>query len=481
MIKNHAQPKLENMLNRARPAVPGGVFSSPSRDRHKEAPPNMRFGIILVLIVLVLIVLSGSAWPKQNSYRTLTTEEMLEMLEQARSDIKSYYFDRQIRGLDIDKRFEAAKQAISRRTSEDEGLLAITAAVSAVNDSHTRFGPPPRPYAVDYGWQIKAVGDSACFVTRVRPDSDAFQKGLRPGDEVRSVNGLPLTRQDIDVIEYGYHVVPQSGLRLVVRAPDGRERSVVAMAAVLPGQAVIRTSDMDAWFERPHNWVDRSQYSESQHVLFWKLPDFLLEPGAVEGMLARTRKYQTVVLDLRGNPGGAVDALMRMVGGFFAEDVKVADFKFRDGSKPEIAKSRGQKAFSGKLIVLIDSKSASAAEVFARLVQLEKRGLVLGDRSRGAVMQGKLYPHAIRLDTAHVARYTVEVSTANMIMSDGKSLENAGVVPDERILPSQADLAGLRDPVLAKAAELAGVKMTPEEAGKVFPVEWPKERAPEIN
>ena len=56
--------------------------------------------------------------------------------------------------------------------------------------------------------------------------------------------------------------------------------------------------------------------------------------------------------------------------------------------------------------------------------------------------------------------------------SYGKSIEKIGVTPDEKLLPTAADLAAKRDIVLARAAEILGFKMTAEEAGKVFPNEY---------
>ena len=61
------------------------------------------------------------------------------------------------------------------------------------------------------------------------------------------------------------------------------------------------------------------------------------------------------------------------------------------------------------------------------------------------------------------------MTEADLVMTDGKSLEHVGVQPDFTVLPTAQDLAERRDPALAKAASLVGAKLSPEEAGRAFP------------
>ena len=151
--------------------------------------------------------------------------------------------------------------------------------------------------------------------------------------------------------------------------------------------------------------------------------------------------------------GGYVSALQRVAGYFFDHDVKIADRKGRKEMKPQVAKTRGDRVFKGDLVVLIDSRSASAAEIFARLIQIEKRGTVLGDQSAGKVMESRFFPHKSGIDV--VAFWGLSITDADVIMTDGKSLEKTGVTADELSLPTANDLAAKRDPTLARLAALS--------------------------
>jgi len=97
---------------------------------------------------------------------------------------------------------------------------------------------------------------------------------------------------------------------------------------------------------------------------------------------------------------------------------------------------------------------------------------LIGDRTAGAVMQAKSYSHEVGAE--NVVLYAASITNADVIMSDGQSVEHVGVIPDELIIPTGEDLAAGRDPVLARAINLAGAKIDPLAAGKLFPVEWRK-------
>lgn len=443
---------------------------------------NWNSKVLGTLLVFLAAVAPVSSLRVRKKFKSLTNEQALEMLGVVEADLKGHYYDATMKSFDFDRRFDAARHEISRAKSQDEALLDIAGATSALQDLHTKFFPPVRPYGVDYGFVMEAIGDSSCYVIAVRSGSDAAAKGLKPGDQIVAENGIALTRQDINYVAYAYEVFPQSGLHLKVRSPEGNVRDMVVMAKVIPGQEIISHSDFMTWILDNHVEKDRSRYYRvEKSALVWQLPDFLLDPGDVDGLTSRAKSYQSLILDLRGNPGGSRPALIKFIGEFFNNDVTVGTLKMRKGDRAEIAKSRGKHAFSGKLIVLIDSRTSSAAEILARVVQLEKRGIVLGDRSAGAVGYAEDYIHAVKLDATNVAQYRTRVTVAGLVMSDGKNLEGNGVMPDERILPSAVDLASGRDPVLARALELTGSRVTPDEAGRILPYVWPKQKMPEID
>jgi C-terminal processing protease CtpA/Prc len=215
--------------------------------------------------------------------------------------------------------------------------------------------------------------------------------------------------------------------------------------------------------------ASRSILKVAGDVTYWKMPGFDLDIDQVEDGFSKVKKHGALVLDLRGNPGGDIRTLTLMLGSVFDRDVKIADRVGRKDSKPMIAKKLGT-PFSGKIVVLIDARSASCAELFARTIQLEHRGTVIGDKSSGSVMEARDFEETTGGDT--VVMYGFSVTDANLIMGDGKSLEKNGVTPDEEVLPTQKDLAATLDPALSRAATLAGGNISPEEAGKMFPIEW---------
>jgi carboxyl-terminal processing protease len=321
---------------------------------------------------------------------------------------------------------------------------------------------------------MKMYGDE-CYVSAVKPKSQAEAAGLKVGDRVLAVDGFRPARENMWKMYYRYYALaPARVVRLNVQSPGAdAPREVEVGTKIEKAAAVSEWRDIFMRALREEWDIDHDRFFESgTDLLVWQMPTFEASPDRVDDIMARARNYKTLVIDLRGNGGGYQVTLERLVGHLFERDLKVADLKGRKEMKPILAKTRGAGGFKGRLVVLVDADSASASELFARVVQLEKRGTVLGDRTAGAVMTSKHFDH--QTGVGSVLYFGASVTVADVVMSDGKSLEGAGVIPDESLLPTGADMAARRDPLLTRAAALADVKLDPEKAGALFPIEWRK-------
>jgi C-terminal processing protease CtpA/Prc len=412
---------------------------------------------IFLLVPALLIAQPG---PSLSSH---DRDLVLVMLRRAGADVEKHYYDPTFHGVNLKAQLAAAERRLETAATLADAFSTVADFLQQFDDSHTAFIPPSLGTRVDYGWQMAMVGDHALII-HVDPDSDAAARGLTPGDRVLLLNAFTPSRANVSRLSYYYRFIrPQARQRIAVLKPDGSAQTVDVTSRRSSGPIVNDgdlANELDQLIERGR---DRTA-TVGDRVLVWRMAVFA-RPESVDEVIGKARRYDTLVLDLRGNGGGAVTALQELVSRCFDREVVVA-VETRRGGRPtrEVARP-GKSPFTGRLIVLVDSRSASAAEMFARIVQIEARGTVVGDRTAGAVMRSHLFPHQ---GDVLSAVYATSVTVADVRMSDGGSLEKVGVEPDEIVLPRPSDLAAGRDPVLAHAIALAGESLTPEEAGRLF-------------
>lgn len=433
------------------------------------------FRRLMVWICLSTLALPAGMRAQQQPMSSYNQELLQAMLKDVYETVKKNYYDANFHGVDLEGQYWEHAARLKKATSLGEGFMMIEGLLEGFNDSHTFFGPPARPYRVDSGFRIQMIGDRA-FIQRVRPGTDAETK-LHPGDEVLMFNKFGVNRGDLWKLDMTFNrLFPLSTIALSVRGADGKTREVVVNSKIVQGkQLTDLTRDTEFWQflrELQNDDFQRDRHVEVQDVMIWQMPSFVTTEAEVDHYWDMAKKHKALILDLRGNHGGLVTILERMVGNAIEHDVTIADRKTRkekDG-KPSVAKGRGDKAYKGKIFVLVDSVSASASELFARVMQLEGRGTVIGDRSAGAVMESRYFGMAQGINTK--VFYGCSITDANLLMKDGKSLELNGVVPDEVVLPSAQDLQEGNDRALARAVQLAGATMDPAVAGKLFPFRW---------
>jgi carboxyl-terminal processing protease len=413
--------------------------------------------------------------PTRGAISKLDRERALGILNYLAKGIQEQYYDPKMNGVDWNRVVAAAKTRIDSANSLNDELMQIAVAVDSLNDSHTRFDPPDRPFHLNFGFEYKMVSDR-CLVTRVRPGSDAEAKGLKPGAQILRINGIVPKRTNLFNIEYVNNVLdPHDKMQLQVQSLSGDPQRIEIQAKVSTSQDLAYRPGAGVRYDviRSNENVRHRMRMQVEQFDAWaiiKIPWFFYPADDFYWLNGKIHGKKAVIVDLRGCPGGAVETLKYFIGMFFDHDVKLADAVERKKTSHEIARKEPPIYFPGQVLVLVDSESASAAEVFARVMQIEKRAKIIGDRTSGSVMESTYFYTA-----SSGVDYGADVTIANLIMTDGKSLEHFGVIPDETALPTQEAVAVGNDPILSHAAKELGQTLSPEEAGKLFPYEWPKD------
>lgn len=262
-------------------------------------------------------------------------------------------------------------------------------------------------------------------VTDVTPGGPAALAGIRPGQWLDRIDGAPFSIPAM--------LAAQEGQRLIfgLTAPDGTTRD----AAVTLGPP------------RPPEPARRSQAAaDGVHVLAWD--DF--DEGVatwVDAELAALAPGTAVVLDVRGNNGGSMNELRRIVGCFVRPETPLYVVVARDGAPQTLAALAGCRPFAGRVVVLVDGLSRSAAELLPTSIAELGRGVVVGQRTAGSVLLSR------QTDLPDGGR--LSVSRADLRTAAGTRLEGVGVTPTVEAMTTFDDLAAGRDPALDAAVAAA--------------------------
>ena len=435
----------------------------------------LRLLAVMLVITVSFFIHSVAAQTPEGQYDSKSDPKAnrirgLNILEQVNQVLSQKYYDESFRGINMKERFKTAEETIKKQDKNWQIYRTIAQVLIDLQDSHTTFLPPDRKYRVEYGFSNIIIGDQ-CYVVDVKKGSDADKKGLKAGDKIVSIGDIPVSRSSLWVINYLiYGLDPQEQLKLKTVTADGKTNDIAVASRFLSPKERSDERKKRKKDEQSKPFICRTLGTD---VTACKLRTFEVEKEAIDRMMKEVGAGKKLILDLRGNGGGYVETMKHFTGKFFSEDVVIGTEISRGKKTVQQTNGSGDKAYRGDLLVLINSESASASEVFARVIQIEKRGIVVGDTSVGAVMtsigygiETALYGKTIGTHQPYQVSF-MSVSVGDLIMKDGNRLEGIGVSPDKPVGPSPQALFSRADPILAYAAELMGSPITAEKAGEM--------------
>jgi carboxyl-terminal processing protease len=337
-----------------------------------------------------------------------------------------------------------AKQRLG--VSETATLLEFTAAAAGGLDHYSAFLTADQLrdiYSqiegnfVGLGVELKA-DSGALLIVRVIPRSPAQKAGIRADDRIVAVDSQPTAALSTDE---------------AASLLTGTEGSLVRVTVVSPGQP-----QRDITIRREHVDVpsleDIKLVEPSTGVAYLRIPAFQKSTAAdLEEALwdLHRQGMRSLVIDLRGNPGGLLTASVEVADKFIAEGGIVST---RGRNEQENFNYRAHRPGTWRvpLAVLIDGDSASASEIFAGAIKDSGRGKIVGTRSYGkGSVQG-----IFSLGTNGAG---ARLTTARFFSPLGHPISNVGITPDIDVRRATPVVAGA-EPAANAIAFQAGFRGT---------------------
>lgn len=319
---------------------------------------------------------------------------------------------------------------------------AISGMTQSLGDPYTVFFPPAEKKAFeedirgDFGGVGMEVGIRKGVLTVIAPlkDSPAAKAGIQAGDKVLKVD-------DTDTAD----LTLEEAVRLI-RGPIGTEVKLTIFREGNEGTKVIQVS-------RDTIQIPTIETETRDDIFIIRLFSFsekspALFRDALREMVKQDR--QALILDLRNNPGGFLEAAVDIASWFLPVDKIVARERFKNGDE-RLYRSKGYNIFNRlPFVILANNGSASASEILAGALQEHGIATLIGTKTFGKGSVQELTP--ITEDTS------LKITIARWLTPNGNTISEKGLTPDIVVEQNADDTENLVDTALERAVSVVKEK-----------------------
>lgn len=329
--------------------------------------------------------------------------------------------------------------ALTQEDLQNRVYGAAAGLVDSLGDPYTVFLPPAdnEAFAEDIRGDFGGVGmelgarDGQLRVITTLPDTPAERAGVRAGDVITQIDGKSVGKMTVDE---------------AVKLIRGEVGTTVALTVNRSGEGIKDFEIVRGRIQVPT--METELLPSGVFVLklysFNALSPQLFKQGLRQFIEAKTDK---LIIDLRGNPGGYLEASVDVASWFLPEGKVVVKERRVVGEDDKLYRSRGYNVFNDKLklVILIDGGSASASEIVAGALSEHGRAVLIGEETFGKGSVQELVP----LPDGSAVKITI----AKWLTPEDHSISENGLKPAIEVKMTAEDREAERDPQLAAAVD----------------------------
>lgn len=380
----------------------------------------------------------------------------LRVFEDVHSLVENEFFDANYNGIDWKNMKNKYKPIVENCKSNDELFTALNHMLFELNCSHLGIGllseleSNSSPYLFakgEIGVDIRII-EEQMVITKVAEGSPASLAKLRVGNIIKEINGLNLediSKKSIYKPPFNQRNKKFHLTTTVMKMLYGEPNTTLKLKFVNVNNAVDsicllrekRKNGVEIGHGLPEALLKSESYFINKNIAYLSFNAF--QPSSLNHVLSKLdalKNSKGLIIDLRGNDGGSVEAMKLLLGKFISKKTIYGTYRNSSQShKDHVLPS--PPIYAGNLVVLIDELSISGAENFAGIIKLLNVGIVVGNQTPGQMLWSNGY---LLGDSIAMVLPIYKLNYTN-----GFNPENNGITPNFKIPLNMEDLKKGKD------------------------------------